>query len=158
MEHFKNATRELYAKRPLFLNIGLVIAISLCFIAFEFKVFIPEKDKVNFEEDEVVFFLNEDILRTIQPPKPMPKKLLEPKGDINIVEVMELPKLVEKPEKIDIEEEIDSWNKDFGIPEEKVEDYNIYNSTTLEVAPQFNGGLDAFYKFIAEAIEYPSFE
>jgi protein TonB len=158
MEHFKNATRKLYAKRPLFFNIGLVIAISLCFIAFEFKVFIDEGDKVDFTEEEITFQFNEDVIRTTYPPKPKPKKLSEPKGDINIVEVEELPKLKEKSVEIDIEETLESLSKEFGIPDEKVEDNRVYNSEVLEVKPQFSGGLEAFYKYIAEAIEYPSYE
>lgn len=158
MEHFKNATRELYAKRPLFFNIGLVLAISLCFIAFEFKVFIDEGDKVDFTEEEITFHLNEDVIRTSHPPKPKPKKLPEPKGDINIVEVEELPKLEEKSDEIDIEKTLESLSHEFGIPDEKVEDNSIHMSAALEVGPQFNGGLEAFYQYIADAIEYPSYE
>ncbi|WMN12574.1 energy transducer TonB [Marivirga salinae] len=158
MEHFKNATRELYAKRPLFFNFGLVLAISLCFIAFEFKVFIDEGDKVDFSEEEITFHLNEDVIPTTHPPKPKPKKLPEPKGDINIVEVEELSKPEEKTKEIDINKELESLGNEFKIPEEKVDDNNIYNPELLEVRPQFNGGLEAFYKYIGEAIEYPTYE
>jgi len=157
MEHFKNATRKLYAKRPLFFNIGLVIAISLCFIAFEFKVFIAEEEKVDFPDEKPFVFLNDDAIRTTQPPKPKPKKLPKPKGEVNIVEVKELPRQDEQKDKIDIEKEIDSWET-FEIPEEKVEDNGIHNTIGLEVNPKFNGGMDAFYQYIANAIEYPSFE
>ncbi|WP_375580282.1 energy transducer TonB [Marivirga tractuosa] len=157
MEHFKNATRKLYAKRPLFFNIGLVIAIGLCFIAFEFKVFIAEEDKVELPDEEPVVFLNDDVIQTSHPPKPMPKKLPEPKGDVNIVEVEELVEPDEKKEVIDIEEEMKDW-EDFSEPEEKVEDNTPYDPFALEVKPQFNGGMDGFYEYIANAIEYPSFE
>lgn len=157
MEHFKNATRKLYAKRPLFFNIGLVVAISLCFIAFEFKVFINEEEKVELPDEEPIVFLNDDVARTTQPPKPMPKKLPEPKGDVNIVEVEELTEPDEQKERIDIEEEMKGW-EDFPVPEEKVEDNTPYDPLALEVKPQFDGGMDAFYKHIANAIEYPSFE
>lgn len=157
MEHFKNATRKLYAKRPLFFNIGLVIAISLCFIAFEFKVIINEEEKVELPEEEPYVFLNDDVIRTSQPPKPKPKNLPEPKGDVNIVEVKELPKQEKQKETIDIEEQIESWDK-FEIPEEKVEDNNVYDSFALEVNPKFNGGMDAFYEYVGNAIEYPSYE
>lgn len=158
MEHFKNATRKLYAKRPLFFNIGLVLAISLCFIAFEFKVFINEEDKVDFPEDEIVFFLNDDVIRTAQPPKPKPKKLPEPEGDINIVEVDELHKPEKKAKNIDIEKELEGLSKEFVLPDEKFDDNKIHNPEVLEVKPQFKGGLEAFYTYIANAIEYPSYE
>jgi len=158
MEHFKNATRKLYAKRPLFFNIGLVVAISLCFIAFEFKVFIDEGDKVDFTEEEITFHLNEDVIRTSHPPKPKPKKLPEPKGDVNIVEVEELPKIEEKSEEIDIEKTLESLGDEFKMPDEKVEDNSIHMSSALELAPQFNGGLEAFYQYISKAIEYPTYE
>ncbi len=158
MEHFKNATRKLYAKRPLFFNIGLVIAISLCFIAFEFKVFIDDGDKVDFSTEEITFSFNEDVIRTTHPPKPKPKNLPEPKGDINIVEVEELPMLESKTDEIDIEKTLESLGGEFKIPDEKIDDNKVYNSELLEVKPQFNGGLEAFYKYIAEAIEYPSYE
>jgi protein TonB len=157
MEHFKNATRKLYAKRPLFFNIGLVIAISLCFIAFEFKVFINEEEKVELPEEPPYVFINNDVIRTSQPPKPMPKKLPEPKGDVNIVEVKELPKQEEQKKKIDIEDLLVP-DGDFKIPDEKVEDNSVYDPFALEVSPKFNGGMDAFYKYVGNAIEYPSFE
>jgi protein TonB len=156
MEHFKNATRKLYAKRPLFFNIGLVIAISLCFIAFEFKVFIAEEEKVELPNEGIVF-LSDDIIPTTQLPKPMPKKLPKPKGDVNIVEVEELAKEEPQNEPFDIEEQIESWDK-FEIPEEKVEDNNVYDSFALEVNPKFDGGMGAFYEYVANSIKYPSYE
>ncbi|MGJ3236511.1 energy transducer TonB [Marivirga sp.] len=157
MEHFKNATRKLYAKRPLFFNIGLVIAISLCFIAFEFKVFINEEEKVDFPDEEPYVFLNDDVIRTSQPPKPKPKNLPEPKGDVNIVEVKELPKQEKQKEKVDIEAQIESWDK-FEIPEEKVEDNHVYDPFALEVNPKFDGGMGAFYEYVANSIKYPYYE
>lgn len=157
MEHFKNATRKLYAKRPLFFNIGLVVAISLCFIAFEFKVFISKEEKVELPDEEPVVFLSEDVIRTSHPPKPKPKKLIEPKGDVNIVEVKELTKPDEKKKEVDIDDLIDPGDE-FKIPDEKIEDNSIHISDALEVAPQFNGGLEAFYKYISDAIEYPTYE
>jgi len=157
MEHFKNATRKLYANRPLFFNIGLVVAISLCFIAFEFKVFITEEEKVELPEEEPIVFLNEDVIRTSHPPKPKPKNLPEPKGDVNIVEVDELVKEEQQKEQIDIEKEIESW-EGFKIPDEKVEDNNVYDPFALEVNPKFSGGRDAFYEYIANSIKYPTFE
>lgn len=156
MEHFKNATRKLYAKRPLFFNIGLVIAISLCFIAFEFKVFIAEEEKVELP-DEGIVFLSDDIIPTTQLPKPKPKKLPESKGDVNIVEVKELPKQEKQKEAIDIEEELESW-EGLKIPEEKVEDNNVYDPFALEVNPKFEGGMGAFYEYVANSIKYPSYE
>jgi protein TonB len=157
MEHFKNATRKLYAKRPLFFNIGLVVAISLCFIAFEFKVFISEEDKVELPDEEPIVFLSEDVIRTSHPPKPKPKKLIEPKGDVNIVEVKELTKPDEKKNEVDIVDLIDP-GEEFKMPEEKVEDNTPYDPFALEVKPKFGSGMDDFYDYVANAIEYPSFE
>ncbi|WKV13672.1 energy transducer TonB [Marivirga harenae] len=157
MEHFKNATRKLYAKRPLFFNIGLVVAITLCFIAFEFKVFITEEEKVDFPVEEPLVFLNDDVIRTSQPPKPKPPKLPEPKGDVNIVEVKELPKQDQQKEKIEIKDLFDPGD-DFEIPEEKVEDNSVHGNFGLEVKPKYYGGMDAFYEYVGNAIEYPSFE
>jgi len=156
MEHFKNATRELYSKRPLFFNVGLVLAISLCFIAFEFKVSISEDEKIDFPDDEILI-ISQDVLRTSQPPKAKPKPVIEPKGEINIVEAKELP-AEKKPTEVEIEEVLVDVGTTFKIPEEKVEDNKVYNSNLLEVAPKFNGGIEAFYKYISESIEYPRYE
>ncbi|WMN05919.1 energy transducer TonB [Marivirga arenosa] len=156
MEHFKNATRELYSKRPLFFNVGLVLAISLCFIAFEFKVSISEDEKVEFPEEDI-FILSQDVLRTTQPPKPKPKPVIEPKGEINIVEAKEVPS-EEKPTEVEIEEVLVDVGTTFKIPDEKVEDNTVYNSGALEFAPKFNGGIEAFYEYISESIEYPLYE
>jgi protein TonB len=157
MEHFKNATRKLYAKRPLFFNIGLVLAISLCFIAFEFKVFIDEEEKVELPNPDEVVLLSDKIISTTQAPKPKPKNLPDPTGDVNIVEVNEFPNPDEQIEKIDIDEEIESW-EGFEIPDEKAGDTNVYDPFALEVNPKFSGGMGAFYEYIANAIEYPSSE
>lgn len=158
MEHFKNATRRLYAMQPLFFNIGLVLAISLCFIAFEFKVFINEEEKVDLTENEPVLFLSNDVITTSQPPKPKPQDLPELSADVNLVEAEEFSKPEKETEKELVDIDMSSYIEDFKAPTEVVDDNNIYNSAVLEVGPQFEGGIEAFYKYISNAIEYPGLE
>ncbi|GAA5031930.1 biopolymer transporter TonB [Marivirga lumbricoides] len=156
MENSKNATRSLYAKGPLFFNIGLIISITLCFIAFEFKVHITDEETVVLPEDPGIIIVMTDVKRTVQPPKVRPE-LIKPKKEI-------LPNIVDKepPVKndtkelapVDIEEINNAMDAD-GPPEEIVEDNTPYLLGALEVKPEYKGGMDAFYKFLSEEIKYP---
>lgn len=156
MENSKNATRSLYAKGPLFFNIGLIISITLCFIAFEFKVHITDEETVALPEDPGIIFVMPEVKNTIQPPKVRPE-LIQPKKEI-------LPNIVDKepPVKNDTKEvtpvdiaEINNAMEADAPPVETVEDNTPYMIGALEVNPEFKGGMDAFYKYLSEEIKYP---
>ncbi len=153
MEKFKNASQKLYAKRPLFFNLGLFIAIGLCFIAFEHKVYIKDSDRIPLDPSNESIFVLEDIKPTIQKPKPKPQI---PTSKNAVVNITDEPKVLEKaaePTPV-----IDLAGLDDLIagdePEvEAVEDPTIH--LHVDRSPEFAGGLDAFYKYVSNNIKYP---
>ena len=158
MENEKNATKSLYAKGPLFFNIGLIIALTLCFIAFEFKVYIAESESVDIPETPVLMAMG-DIKSTVQPPKVKPFIPPKKNTEINIVDKKEETDTKKKTEEppVDINQITDFIDGD-GPGDEILEDNNIYIGAGLEVGPSFNGGIDAFYKYIGNEISYPKQE
>lgn len=154
MENSKNATRSLYAKGPLFFNIGLIISITLCFIAFEFKVHITDEETVVLPEDPGIIFVMPEVKNTVQPPKVRPE-LIQPKKQIipNFVDEEPLVKdNTKEPAPFDLGE-MDIAMKADGPPDENIEDNTIHD--IVETPPTFNGGTDAFYKFLSEEVKYP---
>jgi protein TonB len=160
MENSKNASLSLYAKRPLFFNLGLVIAITLCFIAFEFKVYITDEETVKLPDQPDVLFVMQEVKNTVQPPKVKPD-LVQPKKEIlpNIVDKKpEEPANDEaKVEAIDLDGLKDLVAGDAPAKEE-VESAPV-DPWALENQPNYKkGGLEAFYQYLASEIEYPKKE
>ncbi len=158
MENDKNATKSLYAKGPMFFNIGLIIALTLCFIAFEFKVYIAESETVEIPE-RPIFMPMGDVKSTVQPPKVKPFIPPNKNTEINIVDEKNDVETTEQTQETPVDlSEIAEFLSGEGPEKEKVDDNNIYFEGVLEVGPSFNGGIDAFYKFIGDEINYPKQE
>ena len=158
MEKSKTATEKLYAKRPLFFNLGLVLAITFCFIALEFKVYIEKHESVDLPDDLPILFMADDSEPTVQPPKPkllLPKKPLE---NVNIVEAKQEFVEVDKPELVDVLEEINKLTEESRPAAEEVESDDPLMEGLLEVKPQFKNGIDGFYEYISKALKYPGWE
>ncbi|WP_017732053.1 energy transducer TonB [Nafulsella turpanensis] len=151
MEPKKNPKADLTRKSNLFFAIGLVVSIMLVIVAFEWKSY----DEVvavdmgvaadNFEE--LI-----DIPITEQPPPPPPK--------------IQQPEIIEVPDEEVIEEEIE-LDIDLEVVEEDVVEEIVFEEApeeepveqifeVVEQQPTPEGGMEAFYKFIAEELEYPA--
>ncbi len=151
MESKKTEKADLGSKRGLFFNIGFVVTMALVLFAFEKKTY----------EDSALMDLGqvddnfEDLLEippTVQPPPPPPK--------------VQLPEIVEVPDEEEIEEEIEV-DLDIEITEETViEDIIIEEAPPeeeveevfqiVENPAEFPGGIQAFYKWVSDNLEYPS--
>lgn len=151
MEPKKNPKADLTRKSNLFFAIGLVVSLLLVIVAFEWKSY----DEVvavdmgvaadNFEE--LI-----DIPITEQPPPPPPK--------------IQQPEIIEVPDEEVIEEEIE-LDIDLEVAEEDVVEEIVFEEApeeepveqifeVVEQQPTPQGGMDAFYKFIADELEYPA--
>ena len=150
MEHKKNPKQDLSKKTPLFLNVGLVVALAIVISAFEWKSYndgaLVDLGQPDNWEDELVIIPN-----TLQPPPPPPKPVA--------------PVVIEVPDDTEVEEElmpmIDIEPEDAPVyeyspdpePEEIVEDVPF---TVVENMPEYKGGTAAFFKYISKKIKYPS--
>lgn len=151
MELKKNPKADINKKSTLFLNIGLVVSISLVFFAFEYKFYDdgPAMDlgQVNDDMEDIM-----EIPPTEQPPPPPPK--------------VKLPEIIEIPDEEEIEEEIE-LDLDMDMTEDDViEDLVFEEEAEEEVDKVFQiveqqaepaGGIQAFYDYVATELsdKYP---
>jgi protein TonB len=152
MEPKKHPDSDLSRKSNLFLNIGFIISLSFCLIAFEWKTY-EDLSPVAFISDTATEELI-DIPITEMPPPPPP--------------VIQQPEIVEVPDEEEIEEEL--VNLDTEITPETVvappappapttavaeeeETNEIFQVVENQPAPV--GGYEAFYKYIGKNIKYP---
>jgi periplasmic protein TonB len=154
MESKKTNRANLENKKVIFLQVGFIVALSICLLAFEWRTYennVASLPVVNWEEVNELLPIN-----TGQHRLPPPPRVVKPVYTI---------KIVDNPDKI-----FDDWpvidagtTSDWQIPDkivlpEEISDPaedTIYNTISLEVQPEFPGGETALYKYLSENIKYP---
>ena len=151
MQLKKSPNASLEDKKLTFVLIGLVLVLSICYVAFEWT----EKEVTKYEVSDTDFFFEEeiDIQQTTQetPPPPPPPAPQE-------VEVLNVVEDDVEVEEIEINTEDD---KDVEVviappveaPVEEEEDEVIF--MVVESMPEFPGGQQALFKYLAENVKYP---
>lgn len=149
MEIKKYPEHDLENYHQLFLNIGLIVALTAVIIAFEWKSY----DRGAGMDLGVINDDFEDLLEippTEQPPPPPPviqqPEIIEVPDEEEIVEEIEIELDVEFEEELIVEELV------FEEVEEEVEE--IF--TIVEDQPVYPGGIGAFYKYVATNLRYPA--
>ncbi|XOV92959.1 MAG: TonB family protein [Bacteroidota bacterium] len=148
METKKNPKFDLSRKYGLILNIGFCLSLSLVIAAFEWPSYkdsgIVDLGKVEIEITEII-----DTPLTDQPPPKPP--------------VIQLPEIEAVPDEKEIEEELPP---DFDVemtegaiiedivPKIKEEEPDVVWDF-VEEKPQFPGGIEAFFKFVGDNLNYP---
>lgn len=158
MELKKNESHDLENKRPLFFNIGLVVALSATIVAFNWK---GERPKIDISVPDDEFEVLYDIPATKIPPPEAPKPLVERAKPANndqapiIIESNAINDLVnEVIIDQDFDDPIGDLVGDVGeIPEEVVDNVPF---DIVEDMPAFPGGISAFYKYVGDNMSYPS--
>ena len=151
MQLKKNPQASLEDKKFTYVLIGLAFVLSICYVAFEWT----EKDVTKYEVTEDLAFIDEeiDIQQTTQetPPPPPPPAPQE-------VEVLNVVEDDVEVEEIEINTEDD---KDVEVviappveaPVEEEEEEVIF--MVVESMPEFPGGQQALFKYLAENVKYP---
>ena len=149
MEIKKYPKHDLENYHQLFLNIGLIVALTAVIIAFEWRTY----DRGAGMDLGVIDDNFDDLLEippTEQPPPPPPviqqPEIIEVPDEEEIEEEIEIELDVEFEEELIVEELV------FEEPEEEVEE--IF--TIVEDQPEFPGGIGAFYKYVATNLRYPA--
>lgn len=155
MDIKKSPQANLEDKRLTYVLIGLVVALSALFVAFEWT---QSEVKVHeIEEEEVIFEEEIEIDQTIQedntPPPPAPEEIPDVIEEIVVVE-----NDVET-EAIDFSTEDDQSSVQVittapiaaPVEEEEVEEIFI----VVEEQPEFPGGLAALSKYFSNNVRYP---
>ncbi len=151
MQLKKSPNASLEDKKLTYVLIGLVLVLSICYVAFEWT----EKEVTKYEVTDTDFFFEEeiDIQQTTQetPPPPPPPAVQE-------VEVLNVVEDDVEVETIEINTEDD---KDVEVviappveaPVEEEEEEVIF--VVVESMPEFPGGQQALFKYLGENVKYP---
>ncbi len=154
MELKKNPKADLENRRGLYLEIGLVVILVAALVAFNLKSYDSE-EKVQFErqaseeQEEIIIQTQQEEL----PPPPPPE---QPEVTTEF-EVVEDDKEVKN--ELVVNAEVTEETKNIEITpvkieeEEEEEEQQIF--TVVENDPEFPGGMEALYKYLAQNIKYP---
>ena len=151
MELKKSPKADLESKKIIFTQLGLILALALILLAFEWKSY--DKSVEGFGERIVEDVMEEIIPITEQkvkpPPPPPPKRVVQ----INIVEDD-----VEVEDDLMIDAEADEFTEmDEYIPievdEEVLDEAPIF--TVVESMPEFPNGMKELYVYLQNNIKYP---
>lgn len=154
MELKKNPKADLEKRRGLYLEIGLVVILAASLVAFEVKSY--DSDESTAFVREVVEEPEEIIIQTDiqQPPPPPPPEVPEVTTVINVVENDQ-----EITNELVVDAGLNEDTKNIAIApviveeDEEVKEEEIF--TVVENEPEFPGGMEALYKYLAQNIKYP---
>ncbi len=150
MESRKTSKADLESKKALFFEIGLVIALALVFVSFNYKSY--EKRTVTLVQRKADNTTEEIVPITEQkvkpPPPPPPKTVTQIKIVSNNVKV-------NTDVDIDVEANMNTKVAEYVPPEEEdvIPEQHIF--MVVEQMPAFPGGQGALMKYLAEHIKYP---
>ena len=151
MQIKKSLKASLEDKKFTYVLMGLVLVLSICYVAFEWT----EKEVTKYEVTDTDFLIEEeiDIQQTSQetPPPPPPPAVQE-------VEVLNVVEDDVKTESIEINTEDDKEVEvviapPVEAPVEEEEEEEIF--MLVESMPEFPGGQQALFKYLAENVKYP---
>jgi protein TonB len=153
MKEKKSTKVNLERKKFLFFEIGLILALGICFLAFEWNS--QEVVSTNFGKLEMTTEFEQEIINTYEEPPVEDEKIVEPEMVIEKLVVVDDNKDVEK---IDFNSEV----KDTSaikivttiedIPDEKTE---VINFAVVEKKPLFPGGDIELLRYITSNTTYP---
>lgn len=154
MELKKSPKADLEKKRTLFLEIGLVVALLVVYLMFEWSKNPGKVDDVKYAMDQEI---EEDVVITRQdlPPPPPPPPPPPKQQVIDVIEVTE-QKLDVKDE-IQVDAEADEEEvvevQEIEEEEEVIEEQKVF--VRVEKMPQFPGGDKALLAYLGKNINYP---
>ena len=150
MERKKAANKDFRKQSPQYFLIGLVIALSITLLAFEWKTYketsivLPEETfdiEIEEELEKVIFIAKK--LPPPPPPKPAPS-IAPPTPEPVVITVVKPVVIVDTT----------ATPPDFTI-EKAVIETHPKPTRFPEKYPEFTGGEEAMYKYLAENLTYP---
>lgn len=152
MEAKKTPKADLESKRTFFIQIGLVIALGLMLVAFEWKTYDAEQVDLSARQVETV---EEEMVEITQQNKPPPPPA--PPAQTTLIHIVEDDVEVEDDLIIDAEANeltvIEAYTPPAVSEEEEVSEVEIF--TVVEESPSFPGGDVARIQFLQQNIVYP---
>lgn len=155
MELKKNPKADLENRRGLYLEIGLVVIMAVALAAFEWKSY--DQEQVEVVQRTAMDEVEDVIIQTQQEelPPPPPPEQPEVVTELNVIEddaesenEVDMSSFQRQEEATNIEITPVQLEEE----EEEAED-EIFQ--VVENDPEFPGGADALYKYLAQNIKYP---
>lgn len=153
MEAKKNPELDIYAKSVMFRSFGLMVALSLTLVSFEWKTY--DKPEVELQARNTNTFEEVlDIPPTEQPPPPPPQV-----SQAQIIEVAN-ETVIKEEIKVRLDIEVTDQTRVESIviqapAEPEVEDTEQVFTIVEETASP-KGGMAAFYTYVRDNIKYPA--
>lgn len=153
MQIKKSEKASLEGNKLVYMLMGLVFVLSLCYVALEWT----QKEVTTYDQPVDDFGLVEEELDEIQqtqqetPPPPPPPAVQEVEV-LNVVEDNVETESIEVNSEDDKDVEIEVAPPVEVVEEEEPEDVIF---VVVESMPEFPGGPQAMYKFLGENIKYP---
>ena len=151
MEPKKNPKKDLNRKRTLFLQIGLVISLTIVSVAFEWKTYEKQEDILTATGPVQI---DQEIVQITQQEQPEPPKAPQV---TTILEVVGDDEIIQDEIDISIEDRPDQAAQTYVpvLVEEAPEPVAEEIFTFVEEYPEFPGGEKALYEYIKNNIRYP---
>lgn len=155
MELKKNPKADLENRRGLYLEIGLVVVMVAALVAFNVKSY--DQEQVEVTQRTAIDEIEDLVIQTQQEelPPPPPPEAPEVTTELNIIEDD-----AESSNEIGIvSAEVNDNTQNIEITpvviekEEEEDEQVIFQ--VVENDPEFPGGIEAMYKFLAQNIKYP---
>ena len=145
----KSPKADLESKKILFTEIGLIIALAIVLLAFEWKSY--EKTEMDLMT-RAVDDTPEEMIEITQHEKPPPPP--KPPQQTTIIEIVEDDIEIEDEIEIDVEADQETEVEEY-IPVEEEEESEEVIFTVVESMPTFPGGDAARIKYLNNNIKYP---
>ncbi len=146
----KSPKADLESKKMLFTQIGLVFALAVVLLAFEWKTF--EKKEFNLAL-RAVDDTPEEMIEITQHEKPPPPPA--PPVQTTVIEIVEDDMEIDDDIEIDVEDDQDTEVEEYIPVDEEEEEAEEVIFTVVESMPGFPGGDAARIKYLNENIKYP---
>ncbi|OQX78524.1 MAG: energy transducer TonB [Bacteroidetes bacterium 4484_249] len=146
----KSPKADLESKKIIFTQIGLIIALSVILLAFEWKSY--EKTEMDLIT-RVVDDTPEEMIEITQHEKPPPPP--KPPQQTTVIEIVEDDMDIEDDIEIDVEADEDTEVEEYEPVEEEEEESEEVIFTVVESMPAFPGGDAARIKYLNSNIKYP---
>ncbi len=151
MEAKKSPKADLESKRGIFFEIGLIIALAVVLLAFNYRSYersggLNLQVQVDDTPEEIIPITKQEV----KPPPPPPPK------QVTVINIVKDDVEVEDDIEIDVEADQETEVEDFTPiveEEEEVQEMEIF--TVVESMPTYPGGDAARMKFLQENIKYP---
>ena len=155
MELKKNKSVDLEKRKGMFIEVGLVLALSITLVAFEWT----QGEDTGIDEDVVADIQFEDEMMQItrrEEPKPEPKP--EQPKVAEVLDIVDDDVEIEDDFDFDMEADQDTeydFTSMMGDDEEEIDEEEVF--FIVEDMPTFNGGDPAteFRKYIGQNLRYP---